>query len=348
MKEHVWIKRALYVTLAILLTGGIFSYKLYKRVYRSNIFTPDRKDYLLYIPTGSEYADVIRLLDSLHLVKDKKSFSWVAEKKNYPNHVYPGRYRIKNRSSNNDLINKLRAGSQEPVRIRFNNIRTLDQFAIRISEQLEMQPAELLNLLNSKEVQDQYGFSKETIKCMFIPNTYEFYWNVSAERFVERMHEEYEAFWKGKRDRKAEQLGMTRTEVITLASIVNEETSKDKEKARIAGLYINRLNKPMRLQADPTVIYAVGDFSIQRVLRKHYQINSPYNTYRNDGLPPGPICIPEISSIDAVLNYEKHNYLYMCARADFSGYHEFATTLSQHNRNAAKYRRELNKRKIYR
>lgn len=249
--------------------------------------------------------------------------------------------------SNNDLINMLRSGSQEPVKVSFNNLRTLSDFSSRISEQLEMKNEDLLKLLNSSATQKKYGFNKHTIKCMFIPNTYDIYWNISAEDFLARMYSEYQAFWEGKRSRKTENLGMTPEEVITLASIVNEESRKEKERPRIAGLYINRLNKPMRLQADPTVIYAVGDFTIQRVLRKHYKINSPYNTYRVDGLPPGPICFPEIASIDAVLNYEKHKYLYMCAKADFSGYHAFATNLKEHNKNAAKWQKELNRRRIY-
>ena len=172
----------------------------------------------------------------------------------------------------------------------------------------------------------------------FIPNTYEVYWNMSVEGLLDRMHREYQSFWNKRRMHKADKLDMTPEEVITLASIVNEETKKNDEKARVAGVYINRLREPMRLQADPTVIYALGDFSIKRVLRKHYQISSPFNTYRVDGLPPGPICFPDIASIDAVLNYEKHSYLYFCASPDFSGYHVFARNLSEHNRNAAAYR----------
>jgi UPF0755 protein len=348
MKEHVWIKRVLYITIVVLGIGSVMFLNLYRKVYAANIFTPGREDYIFYIPSGATYSEVLTALDSLLVIRNLEGLTWAAEKKNYPKHVYAGRYRIKNRTSNNDLINKLRAGIQEPVKITFNNIRTIHEFANRISEQLEMESADLLDLLNDPGILRKYEFNKENIKCMFIPNTYEFYWNVKPERFLERMYDEYETFWEGRRDRKAAHIGMSRTEIITLASIVNEESSKEKEKSRIAGLYINRLKKPMRLQADPTVIYAVGDFSIQRVLRRHYQVNSPYNTYRVDGLPPGPICFPEVSSIDAVLNYEKHTYLYMCARADFSGYHEFATTLEQHNRNAAKWQRELNRRRIYR
>ena len=182
---------------------------------------------------------------------------------------------------------------------------------------------------------------------MFIPNTYEIWWNISPKAFIERMYKEYNDFWNPRRQRKADGMKMTREEVITLASIVNEETRKDDEKPRIAGVYMNRLENRIRLHADPTVIYGLGNFSIKRVLRKHYMIDTPFNTYKIDGLPPGPICFPDISSIDAVLNYEKHNYFYFCARSDFSGYHAFARTLAEHNRNAALYQHELNKRRIY-
>jgi UPF0755 protein len=250
--------------------------------------------------------------------------------------------------SNNELINMLRSGRQEPVSLTFNNLRTEKQLAKRLDSQLEMDSKSIMEFFNSDSVAKAYGFDKYTLKCLFIPNTYEVYWNISVKDLFDRMQKEYNDFWSNKRVRHAESLGMSKAEIITLASVVNEETRKDDEKKRIAGVYVNRLEKGMRLQADPTVVYAVGNFSIQRVLKKHYRIDSPFNTYKYGGLPPGPICFPEISSIDAVLNYEKHNYLYFCAKPDFSGYHNFAKTLKQHNRNAELYRRELNKRKIYR
>ena len=243
----------------------------------------------------------------------------------------------------------LRAGRQTHIRLTFNNIRTLDELADRIASQIEPGADTLLKTMHNKELQKKFGFNDQTIVSMFIPNTYEFFWNTTPNQFMERMYNEYNAFWTKTREIEAEQAGLSKDEVITLASIVNEETQNDNEKPRIAGVYMNRLNKGMRLQADPTVIFALGDFSIQRVLKKHYEgLDSKYNTYKYAGLPPGPICIPEISSIDAVLNYEKHNYLYFCAKPDFSGNHSFARTLSEHNRNAALYRRELNKRRIYR
>lgn len=348
MSAHVWIKRVMYILLIVFAIGAIKGYSLFRKAYAANIFTPDRKDFILLIPSASDYDDVFEIIEKEKIVRNISSFSWTVKKKNYHNLVKPGRYLVKNRMSNNDFIDMLRAGKQEPVNLTFNNIRTLEQFADRIAEQLEMNSKELLTLLNSDSVQTKYGFNKSTIKCMFLPDTYEVYWNISTDNFLDRMYNEYNKFWKGRNDRKAVAIGLTREEVIILASIVNEETTMDDEKPRIAGVYMNRFNKGMRLQADPTVIYAVGDFSIQRVLKKHYRIDSPYNTYMVNGLPPGPINLPEKSSINAVLNYEKHKYMYFCARPDFSGFHNFARTLDEHNRNAALYRRELNKRRIYR
>jgi UPF0755 protein len=348
MSAHVWIKRVLYIFIIILALLAAKGYNLYRKAYAANIFTPDRKELILLIPSGSQYEDVLEIIKQKKIVKNMASFKWATEKKNYPRLVKPGRYEVKNRMSNNDFVDMLRAGNQKPVNLTFNNIRTLSQFAERIGEQLEMEAEELYRLLVTDSVRKKYGFDKYTIKCMFLSDTYEIYWNISPENFLERMYDEYDKFWKGRNDRKADEIGLSREEVITLASIVNEETIKDEEKPRIAGVYMNRLNKSMRLQADPTVIYAVGDFNIQRVLRRHYNIDSPYNTYKVDGLPPGPINIPDKSSIYAVLNYEKHKYLYFCAKPDFSGYHNFARTLEEHNKNAALYRKELNKRRIYR
>ena len=348
MKAHIWLKRIAIVILVGIILLGIKGFDLYQKAFSPNVFIPSDEKVYLYIPTGSTYETVLENIRELKVVRNMKSLEWTAEKKNYPNLVKAGKYRLKNRMSNNELINTLRSGHQEPVKLTFNNIRTLEQFSDRIAQQLEFNSQDLLRLLKADSIQKKYGFNQYTINSMFIPNTYEFFWNTPPEKFIDRMHTEYEAFWNNKRQRKAEKLNMTREEIITLASIVDQETDMNDEKSRIAGVYLNRINKGMRLQADPTVIYAVGNFNIKRVLRKHYQINSPFNTYRVDGLPPGPICLPEISSIDAVLDYEKHNYLYMCAKPDFSGYHVFAKTLNEHNKNAALYRKELNKRRIYR
>ena len=349
MKEHIWLKRILYISLILIFLGGYKAYRLYHKAFAANIFTPDKKEMFLYIPTGSDYDAVMNILRDMSVVKNMDWLEWTAEKKNYGAHVNAGKYRLRNRMSSNALINILRSGRQFPVKLTFNNIRTLDDLADKIAEQLEPDADTLLKVMHSPEIQKKYGFNDNTIISMFIPNTYEFFWNTSPEQFMERMNREYNAFWTDKREFEAQKAGLSKTEVITLASIVNEETQSNEEKPRIAGVYINRLNRGMRLQADPTVVFALGDFTIQRVWSKHYEsLDSPYNTYKHAGLPPGPICIPEISSIDAVLNYEKNNYLYFCAKPDFSGKHNFARTLDEHNRNAALYRRELNKRRIYR
>ncbi|MBN1116795.1 MAG: endolytic transglycosylase MltG [Bacteroidales bacterium] len=341
------VKISLLVLLAVFIIVAVKFLDLYKKAYSPNINNPSDKEFVLFIYSGWTYDSVINAIELNHYVKNISSFKWAAKKKNYANHVYPGRYVLEDRMSNNDIINKLRSGSQDVLNITFNNIRTLEELAERISDQLEPSGNEFLETFNDSAVYTQYGFTYQTFPAMFIPNTYEFYWNTSAKRFVEKMYDEYERFWNKQRTFKAGKIGLTPVEVATLASIVEGETIKEDEKADIAGVYINRLEKGMRLQADPTVKFAINDFTIRRVLRKHYQTDSPYNTYKYAGLPPGPICLPEISSIEAVLNYTDHNYMYFCAKSDFSGYHAFARTISEHNKNASAYQRELNKRRIY-
>ncbi|MGD2035006.1 MAG: endolytic transglycosylase MltG [Bacteroidales bacterium] len=348
MNEHVWLKRVLYFLILVLVIAGIKGFSLYRKAFAPNVFTSEKQDECIFIPTGASYEDVLAIIGKKNLVKNMHTFEWAAKKKNYPSHVNPGRYKVKNRISNNEFINMLRSGKQDPVKLTFNNLRTEKQLANRLAEQLELDAQAVMHFFDSDSAARRFGFNRYTLKCIFIPNTYEVYWDISAGALFERMLDEYNAFWNRKRTHKAEEIKLTKEEVITLASIVNEETRKDDEKRRIAGVYMNRLKKGIRLHADPTVIYAVGNFSMQRVLRKHYRTDSPFNTYRIDGLPPGPICFPEISSIDAVLNYERHDYLYFCAKSDFSGYHSFAKTLKEHNRNAELYRRELNRRRIYR
>ena len=342
------IKSIVIVILLLLGLASIKAYNVYHKAFKPNIIIKENGEMDLFIPSGASFEQVYHQIAKSGILTDTSTFLWAAKKKNYPAHVYAGRYIIQNRMSNNDLVNLLRSGQQTPVDVTFNNQRTLDELAERISEQLEPAKEDFQKVFTDGEIIKKYGFNKETFKCTFIPNTYEIWWNTSPEKFVVRMNAEYEAFWKGKRDRKAQSVGLSREEVITLASIVQQETRMNDEKPTIAGVYINRLNKGIKLDADPTVVYANGDFTRNRVLNKDRQIDSPYNTYKYRGLPPGPICIPDISTIDAVLNYEKHKYLFFCAKPDFSGYHNFAKTNREHNRNAEAYRRELNKRRIYR
>ena len=275
------------------------------------------------------------------------AFTWVAKKKKYDENIKPGRYVLPKGMTSNTLVNKLRIGAQDPVNVTFNNIRIKEELAQKISLYIWADSLSIMNLFSDEKKIQDWGFNTETFRCMFIPNTYEMYWTTEADAFAERMHQEYLKFWNKERLEKAKALEFTPEEISTLASIVESEIAKADELATVAGLYVNRIKRGIPLQADPTIKYAVGDFSIKRVLNKHLEIDSPYNTYKYAGLPPGPICFPSISSIDAVLNYEKHDYIYMCAKEDFSGYHNFAATLAQHNRNAAKYRVALDKNGIY-
>ncbi len=297
----------------------------------------------LFIHTGATFDQVLNTLTQERYLQDVKSFEWMADKMNYRSHIRPGKYLLKDGMSNRELLTMIRAGRQTPTRIIFHNVRFKTDLALDVSSQIEADYSSILNLLDSDVYLGQYGFNSQTVTAMFIPNTYEFYWNTSADLFLERMHTEYKKFWNDIRLNKCTRIGMSQIEVSILASIIEEETQKNGEKPIMAGVYINRLNKGMPLQADPTVRFAFGDFSIKRILTKHLETNSPYNTYKYSGLPPGPICIPSITSIDAVLNYQRHDYLYFCAKEDFSGYHNYARTLEQHNRNAQKYQKALSK-----
>jgi UPF0755 protein len=262
--------------------------------------------------------------------------------------VKPGRYRITDGMSNRELVNMLRAGNQVPIDFTFNNIRTKEQLAGRVGARLEADSVRFLFLLNDAGFLSKYGMSPETVMTLFIPNTYELYWNTSEEQFFDRMAQEYKKFWTDDRKSKAAALGMKQSEIVILASIVEaEQTRYTDERPSIAGLYLNRLKKGMPLQSDPTVIYALGDFSIQRVLNSDLDIDSPYNTYKHTGLPPGPIRIPEAASIDAVLNYKKCDYLYMCAEYG-TGHHKFTSDYDQHLKNARDYQKALNSASIKR
>ena len=321
-------------------------FKLYSRVFTPNV-TLDTAHELFYIPSGAGFDFVLSGLEENGIIEDTKSFQWVASKKYYDINVKPGRYKIRNRLSNNELVNMLRAGNQDPVMVVFNNVRSLDFLAGKVTPYLEADSAEFATYLADKELPAKYGFDAATFSSMFIPETYEFFWTTSPEEFTDRMKQEYEKFWDGERDRKAKKLDMTRSEVVILASIVDEETLYDDENSRVAGLYLNRLEQGIPLQADPTLKFALGDFSRQRILNEDKEVDSPYNTYKFKGLPPGPISIPSVSAIDGVLDFEKHRYLYMCAKADFSGHHAFARTYDQHLKNARAYQRQLNKKRIY-
>lgn len=339
--------RIIVIILALcIVVAGIIGYRLYVTVMKPNVWVKDNGTDYLYIPTGADFQDLETILYENGFIVNRKTFSWIASRKNLPAHVHPGRYEIHGGMSNNELINLLRSGQQTPVNLIFNNIRTKPQLAQRLSEQIEPDSLSIITLLNDQQVCESYGFDQETILCMFLPNTYEVFWDITPEKLVSRMDREYEAFWNESRRQKAAELNLTPVEVSILASIVEKETVKNDEKPAIAGVYLNRLKYGWKLQADPTIVYAWGDFSINRVLNIHKQLDSPYNTYLHAGLPPGPICLPSIASIESVLNAENHDYFFFCAKADFSGYHEFARTAAQHAVNANRYRRALDERGI--
>lgn len=346
-KKKSILKYVILTFIVLCLIAGYKGYELYKNIQDPNVTLKNKKSEFIYIPTGSYYRDVVSILKDRKILINEPSFEWVAEKKKYPENVKAGKYKVTHNMSNNQLVNLLRSGRQTPVKLVFNKVRTKDKFAGIIANQIEADASEILDLLSNEAYLNKLGKRSETALCLLLPNTYEFFWNTNAHSFMSRMVKEHNRFWNDKRLKTADKLGLSEDEVYILASIVEEETTKNDEKKRLAGVYYNRLKKRMRLQADPTVKYALGDFNIKRVLNKHLSYDSPYNTYKYYGLPPGPICIPSLSSIDAVLNLEKHNYLYFCAKYDFSGYHAFAKTLRQHNVNAEKYRRALNKKRIY-
>ena len=333
----------------IVISLSVIFYEFYTRIYQQNIdLITDSKEYI-YIPSGSNLDNVVNILQNKNILINSNSFIWVAKQKKYDTNIKSGKYRINNKLNNNDLVNLLRAGNQVPVRITFNNIRTIEEFSSTISSQLEIDSHLIMQSILDSIFLDSLNLNKYSIASLFIPNTYEFYWNTSIENFIIKMVNEYSIFWNKNRMRLAEEIGLSKVEVSILASIVEKEQNiKKDERKIIAGLYLNRIKKNMKLESDPTLVFALGDFSIKRVLNKDKKIKSKYNTYKYKGLPPGPICIPSINSIDAVLKAASHNYIFMCAKEDFSGYHNFAKTYKQHLRNARKYQKALNKRNIMR
>ncbi|UTW64702.1 endolytic transglycosylase MltG [bacterium SCSIO 12741] len=333
----------------MLLVLGLVSglgWKYYHDIYGPNVKWKKEEPLYLYIPTGSDFNQLVQIIEEEGWLKNTSSFKWVAGLKEYDQKVKPGRYLLEHGMSNNELVNSLRLGSQAAVKVTFNNARTMSQLAGKLTRHLEVDSASLDAILGQDSTAHRYGFQPEQFPAMFIPNTYQIYWTTTPEELLDRMAREFKTFWTPERKKLAAGLGLSQSEVATLASIVEEETQMRDERSRVAGVYLNRLNRGMLLQADPTLKFAAGDFTIKRVLNKHKAIDSPYNTYKYTGLPPGPIRIPDQHSIDAVLNAEKHGYLYFCAKSDFSGYHDFAKTYNEHLKNARRYHSALNKRGI--
>ncbi|WOD43671.1 endolytic transglycosylase MltG [Hwangdonia lutea] len=347
----MYIKKILLAIVFIgLAVAAIFAYYVYNTMFVPNTAFNNDTAYI-YVKSTDTYDNVREQL--VPLLKDIDKFDALAEQKKYVNNVKAGRYAIKKDMNNNDIINSIRSNNI-PVKVSFNNQETLEKLAGRVATQIEADSLSLLNAMKDEAFMAEHHFTEETALGMYIPNSYEFFWNTSAEKFTSRMLKEYNRFWNGSRKAKAKALGLSQDEVMALASIVQKETAKVDERPRVAGVYVNRLKKGMPLQADPTVIYALkkksGDFEqvIKRVLFKDLEIDSPYNTYKYAGLPPGLITMPDVSSIDGVLNYEKHNYYYFVVNVENFGYHKFAKTLTQHNRNRQEYIRWINKTGIRR
>ncbi len=347
----MYIKKILLAIVFIgLAVAAYFAYYVYNTMFSPNTKFNNDTAYI-YVKSTDTYNDVRKQLEPLLLDIDK--FDALAEQKKYVNNIKGGRYAINKGMSNNDIINSIRSNNI-PVKVSFNNQETIEKLAGRIALQVEADSLSLLSAMQDKAFLSKNNFKEETALGMYIPNSYEFFWNTSAEKFTSRMLKEYNRFWAGKRLEKAKAIGLSESEVIALASIVQKETAKVDERPRVAGVYVNRLKKRMPLQADPTVIYAMkketGDFNqiIKRVLYKDLEIDSPYNTYKYAGLPPGLIAMPDVSSIDAVLNYEKHNYYYFVVNVENFGYHKFAKSLAQHNRNKQEYIRWINNKGIKR
>ena len=338
-----------YVSIIVVIAASIYGYIIYK-----NIFSPntnfDEKEVFVHIPTDADYNEAIQIITPY--VKDMELFKMTAEKKSYNANVKSGRFLFKKGMNNNDMVNSLR--QNVPLNLAFNNQERLEDFAGRIGSQIEADSTSLMQSFTDENFLKEQGMTRENVLSLFIPNSYEFFWNVSADKFRDRMAKEYRKFWTPERVEKAKSQNLTPLEVSTLASIVHKETVKSDERPRVAGVYLNRLSRGIKLEADPTVIYSVkknaADFTleIKRVLYKDLETDSPYNTYKYEGLPPGPIAMPDVTALDAVLNPEKHNYIFFCASVTNFGYHEFAVTAAQHEANRQKYVAWISKQGIKR
>jgi len=341
------MKRKLIISLVIIVFGLVTAGSLIRSVaFRAN--AGPEAPYSILITEGTSVTDLTDTLFSVGALKNRKSFVTTARLKGFSGPVKPGFYRVEKGVSNNHIINMFRAGRQSPLNVTFNNVRTLNELAGKIGGQIEADSAAIMAFFADNSNYSDDGFTYQTVISVFIPDTYQFYWTTPAGEFYERMLKEYKKFWNDDRLAAAAAAGLKPAEVSVLASIIDEETTMNDEKPRMAGVYINRLRLGIPLQSDPTVKFALNNFTIRRVLKQHLNVDSPYNTYIHRGLPPGPVRCPTKSAIDAVLNAEKHEFLYFVAKSDFSGYHKFSRTLAEHNRYASEYQRELNRRKIYR
>lgn len=339
-------KRILFGVLAFLLLIGIACAGTIYYLLFAPQFHPAKTAYV-YIDRDDTADSIYNKVEKAGNPGNFTGFRWMARWRDYPRQIHTGRYAIRPNENVYHVFSRLYRGYQEPMNLTIGSVRTVDRLVRSVGRQLMVDSAEIARVMNDSAVLQRLGYTPETLPCLFIPETYQVYWDMSAEDFLERMQKEHRKFWNRERLDKAACIGLTPEEVCTLASIVEEETNNNAEKPMVAGLYINRLHSGMPLQADPTIKFALQDFGLRRITNAHLNIDSPYNTYLNPGLPPGPIRIPSPVGLDAVLNYTRHNYLYMCAKEDFSGTHNFASNYSDHMKNARKYWKALNERKIF-
>lgn len=336
------------IALIGLVFAAYFAYFVYNTMFVPNTAFQNEEAYI-FIRTDATYNDVRK--DLIPILEDISSFDALAKQKKYINNVRAGKYRIEKGMNNNEIINSIRS-KNIPVKVSFNNQRSIEALAGRIANQIEADSTSLIHAMTSQDFLTKNAFNKQNVLGMYLPNSYEFFWNTNAKKFRDRMLKEYTKFWNESKLQKARQVGLTPDEVMTLASIVHEESKQKSEQPRIAGVYINRLKNKWPLQADPTLKFAAYQLPeykntiIKRILNKHKEIDSPYNTYKNQGLPPGLITMPDLSAINAVLNYEKHDYFYFAASVKRLGFHEFSKTLAQHNRNAKAYQKFLSQQGI--
>lgn len=300
----------------------------------------------IYIDNDDNVDSVCAKIEEISNGHGITAFRTIVRHTSYAENIRTGRYEVTTSNGALSVFRKLKNGLQTPVNLTIPSVRTIDKLAESVSKKMEFSKEELLEALSNDSVCKKYGYNTQTIACMFIPDTYSIYWNTSVEKFLDKMNKESQRFWNFERKNEATAMGLNEVQVITLASIVDEETANDAEKPMIAGMYYNRLKTDMPLQADPTVKFALGKFELKRIYHDMLQTDSPYNTYKYKGLPPGPIRIPSVAGIEAVLNHVHHDYLYMCAKEDFSGTHNFAKTYAEHKQNAAKYTKALNERGI--
>lgn len=331
----------LWGVLAVAVLGGWLAFSAGRYYWGGAV----ARDGVVLVPTGATFPQLMDSLTKHQLLRNEGLFRRLAVRHGLDTALRGGRYELKAGMTYVRTVRMLRLGLQSPVRVTFNNIRTFDRLAGVLSHKLEADSAAWLAALTSDSLAHVYGLTPRTMMTLFIPNTYEFYWNTSPDQFLARMKQESDKFWSSRTDKLARS-GLTPLQAYTLASVVYEETKRKAEMPRVAGVYVNRLRRGMPLQADPTVKFAVGDFTIKRVLNRHLETDSPYNTYKYAGLPPGPICMPSVDALDGVVNFENHDYLYFCAKDDLSGAHNFSRTLAEHNQNAQAYARALNRRGI--